>query len=69
VITRLQAKGVPVPAPPNPLRGISADSAYIAAVLGQIGRPVVAVGHSYGGAVITNAATDARNVVALRART
>jgi len=65
VITRLQAKGVPVTAPPNPLRGISADAAYIGAVLEQIDGPVVAVGHSYGGAVITNAATDAKNVVGL----
>jgi pimeloyl-ACP methyl ester carboxylesterase len=65
VITRLQAKGVPVMAPANPLRGIAADSAYIAAVLEQIEGPVLAVGHSYGGAVITNAATDAKNVVGL----
>jgi pimeloyl-ACP methyl ester carboxylesterase len=65
VITRLQAKGVPVTAPPNPLRGIAADSAYIASVLEQIEGPVLAVGHSYGGAVITNAATDAKNVVGL----
>jgi len=65
VITRLQAKGVPVTAPANPLRGITADSAYIAAVFEQVEGPVVAVGHSYGGAAITNAATDAENVVAL----
>jgi pimeloyl-ACP methyl ester carboxylesterase len=65
VIERLQAKGVPVTAPANPLRGIAADSAYVAAVLGQIEGPVIAVGHSYGGAVITNAATDANNVVGL----
>ena len=65
MIERLQAKGVPVTAPANPLRGIAADSAYIAAVFEQIEGPVVAVGHSYGGAVITNAATDAKNVVGL----
>jgi pimeloyl-ACP methyl ester carboxylesterase len=65
VITRLQAKGVPVTAPANPLRGIAADSAYLAAVLEQIDGPVLAVGHSYGGAVITNAATNAKNVVGL----
>jgi pimeloyl-ACP methyl ester carboxylesterase len=65
VITRLQAKGMPVTAPPNPLRGIRADAAYIASVLEQIEGPIVLVGHSYGGAVITNAATDAKNVVAL----
>ena len=65
VIERLQAKGVQVTAPANPLRGIAADSAYVASVLGQIDGPVLAVGHSYGGAVITNAATDAENVVGL----
>src|SRR6478672_10371307 len=65
VITRLQSKGVPVTAPANPLRGIAHDSAYTAAVFEQIEGPVLAVGHSYGGAVITNAATDAKNVVGL----
>jgi len=65
VITRLQGKGVPVTAPPNLLRGISADTAYIASTLEQIEGPVLAVGHSYGGAVITNAATNAKNVVGL----
>jgi pimeloyl-ACP methyl ester carboxylesterase len=65
VIERLQAKGVQVTAPANPLRGISTDSAYIASVLEQIPGPVLAVGHSYGGAVITNAAAQADNVVAL----
>ena len=65
VITRLQERGVPTTAPPNPLRGIKADTAYIGAVLAQIEGPVLAVGHSYGGAVITNAATDAKNVVGL----
>ena len=65
VITRLQDKDVPVTAPANPLRGITADAAYIASVLAQIEGPVLAVGHSYGGAVITNAATEAKNVVGL----
>jgi pimeloyl-ACP methyl ester carboxylesterase len=65
VITRLQAKDVPVTAPANPLRGITADAVYVAAVLEQIEGPVLAVGHSYGGAVITNAAADATNVVGL----
>jgi pimeloyl-ACP methyl ester carboxylesterase len=65
VIERLQAQGVQVTAPPNPLRGIAIDSAYLAAVLEQIDRPVLAVGHSYGGAVITNAATGAKNVLGL----
>jgi len=65
VIERLLAKGVKVTAPANPLRGISIDSAYLASVLEQTPGPVLAVGHSYGGAVITNAATDAKNVVGL----
>src|SRR5215204_4213178 len=65
VIEQLQADGVQVMAPANPLRGISIDSAYIASYLVQIPGPVLAVGHSYGGAVITNAATNANNVVGL----
>src|ERR1700674_1251282 len=65
VIQRLQAHGVNVTAPANPLRGISHDSAYLASVLEQIPGPVLAVGHSYGGAVISNAASMAKNVVGL----
>ena len=65
VVERLQAEGVQATAPANPLRGISIDSAYIASLLDQIPGPVLAVGHSYGGAVITNAATNADNVVGL----
>jgi pimeloyl-ACP methyl ester carboxylesterase len=65
VIPRLQAKGLPVTAPPNPLRGIKPDAAYIEAVLEQMEGPILLVGHSYGGAVITNAATDVKNVVGL----
>jgi pimeloyl-ACP methyl ester carboxylesterase len=65
VIERLQAAGIQVAAPPNPLRGISTDSAYIASFLNQIPGPILAVGHSYGGAVISNAATNADNIVGL----
>ena len=65
VVERLQAEGVQVTAPANPLRGISTDSAYVASFLDQIPGPVVAVGHSYGGAVISNAAASADNVVGL----
>lgn len=65
VIERLQARGLQVTAPANPLRGISIDSAYIASLLNQIPGPVLAVAHSYGGAVITNAAANAPNVVGL----
>jgi pimeloyl-ACP methyl ester carboxylesterase len=62
VVELLQNEGVSVTAPANPLRGIAFDSAYIASVLAQISGPVLAVGHSYGGAVLTNAATNAENV-------
>jgi pimeloyl-ACP methyl ester carboxylesterase len=65
VIQRLQTKGVEVSAPPNPLRGISIDSAYISGVFDETPGPILAVGHSYGGAVITNAATEAKSVVGL----
>jgi pimeloyl-ACP methyl ester carboxylesterase len=65
VIERLQKKGVRVTAPANPLRGVAIDSAYVASVIEQIPGPVLAVGHSYGGAVITNAASNADNVVGL----
>ena len=65
VAERLLADGVQVVAPANPLRGLSIDSAYTASVLQQIPGPVLAVGHSYGGAVLSNAATNAKNVVGL----
>ena len=65
VIERLQAADVPVVAPANPLRGVTTDSAYLANVLQELAGPAVVVGHSYGGAVISNAAAQAPNVVAL----
>jgi pimeloyl-ACP methyl ester carboxylesterase len=65
VVERLQAKDVPVKAAAVPLRGLTIDSAYVAGVFEETEGPVVAVGHSYGGAVISNAAKDAKNVVAL----
>lgn len=65
VIKRLQGAGLRVTAPANPLRGIAHDSAYIASYIEQIPGPVLPVGHSYGGAVISNAATDAANVLGL----
>jgi pimeloyl-ACP methyl ester carboxylesterase len=65
VIGRLQAAGYTVDAPPNPLRGLNYDSDYIASYLKQISGPVILVGHSYGGAVITDAATGDPNVKAL----
>jgi pimeloyl-ACP methyl ester carboxylesterase len=62
VIGRLRRRGYRVLAPANPLRGVASDAAYLKSVLATIKRPVVLVGHSYGGAVITNAAVGARNV-------
>ena len=69
VIARLQRAGYTVVAPPNPLRGVSYDSDYLADFLSPtstaITGPVVLVGHSYGGFTITNAATGNPNVKAL----
>jgi pimeloyl-ACP methyl ester carboxylesterase len=65
VITILQREGYTVDAPPNQLRGLSRDSAYLASFLQTISGPIVLVGHSYGGAVITNAATGNSHVKAL----
>src|SRR4051794_4644460 len=65
VIDSLDRQGYPVIAPANPLRGVSADAAYMRAVLAEIKGPIVLVGHSYGGVVITNAATGNPNVKAL----
>jgi pimeloyl-ACP methyl ester carboxylesterase len=65
VVARLQRQGYPVIAFPNPLRSLPDDSAYLAAFLSSVPGPIVLVGHSYGGAVITNAATGNENVKAL----
>jgi pimeloyl-ACP methyl ester carboxylesterase len=65
VITILQNEGYTVDAPPNPLRGLASDSAYLASYLSTISGPIVLVGHSYGGAVISNAAYGNTNVKAL----
>src|SRR4051812_2573546 len=65
VIERLQAKGTKVIAAANPLRGLKSDSAYVAALIDEISGPVLVVAHSYGGAVISNAATGKSNVVGL----
>ena len=65
VIQRLQAAGHTVVAPPNTLRGVGADAAVIRSYLDTVAGPVILVGHSYGGFVITNAATGAQNVKAL----
>jgi pimeloyl-ACP methyl ester carboxylesterase len=65
VTSRLQHDGYTVRAIPNPLRSVSGDAAYVRAFLDTLSGPIVLVGHSYGGAVITNAATGQPNVKAL----
>ena len=65
VIQRLQADGFTVLAPANPLRDLQSDSAYISSFLAQVPGPIVLVGHSYGGMVITDAANGNSNVKAL----
>jgi pimeloyl-ACP methyl ester carboxylesterase len=65
VIERLQREGHTVVAPANPLRGLADDTAYIAGVVDQIEGPVLLVGHSYAGAIISNVVARARNVVGL----
>ncbi len=65
VIEDLQAHNVPVLAPANPLRGLAQDSEYLASFVNQIDGPVVLVGHSYGGAVISVAGASTPNAVGL----
>ncbi|GAB2583092.1 alpha/beta hydrolase [Paractinoplanes abujensis] len=65
VIQRLRADGFPVVAAPNPLRSLSGDAAVVSSLLATISGPVVLVGHSYGGAVISNAAAGHDHVQAL----
>jgi len=61
----LERHGYTVIAPANPLRSVAGDSQYLASVLATISGPVVLVGHSYGGVLITNGATGNPNVKAL----
>jgi len=65
VIKRLQNDGYTVVAPPNPLQSLNRDAQTIADFLQTIPGPIVLVGHSYGGMVISNAATGNPNVKAL----
>ena len=65
VIGRLQHKGYTTIGGSNPLRGIPTDAPYIGSLLDSISGPVVLVGHSMGGTVITNAAAGKSNVKAL----
>ncbi|MFD4605647.1 alpha/beta fold hydrolase [Streptomyces sp. NPDC058464] len=65
VVQRLQQNGYTVAAPANPLRGVPEDSAYLASFLKSVSGPIVLVGHSYGGEVISQAAVGNDNVKAL----
>ena len=61
VTTKLLAKGYPVVAVANPLRSVKGDASYLASLLDAIPGPVILVGHSYGGTVITVAATGRKH--------
>ncbi len=65
VISRLERDGYRVIAAANPLRSVAADAAAVATILKSTTGPVVLVGHSYGGPVITQAANSGANVKAL----
>jgi pimeloyl-ACP methyl ester carboxylesterase len=65
VVARLRGEGYPVIAAANPLRSLAGDAAYVTAVLQAVTGPVILVGHSYGGSVITNAARGNPGVKAL----
>ena len=65
VVPQLQGLGYTVDVPPNPLRGVSYDSAYLSDFLSTISGPVVLVGHSYGGFIITNVGASDPEVKAL----
>lgn len=65
VIARLERDGFNVIAAANPLRGVASDATAIAAIAQATAGPVVLVGHSYGGPVITEAANSATNIKAL----
>jgi pimeloyl-ACP methyl ester carboxylesterase len=65
IILELKTAGITSVAPPNPLRGLAFDADSVRAFVGSIAGPVVLVGHSYGGAVITQAAVGLDNVKAL----
>ncbi len=65
VVKDLEADGYPVVGAANPLRSVKGDAAYVSSILAGIKGPVVLVGHSYGGSVISNAANGHDNVKAL----
>src|SRR3712207_5118321 len=65
VITRLERRGYPVIAFANPLRSLAGDAASLTDLLRTIQGPVVLVGHSYGGMVISVAAAGQQRVKSL----
>jgi pimeloyl-ACP methyl ester carboxylesterase len=65
VIAELKAAGLDVVAPPNLLRGVGTDAAYLTGFVEALGRRVVLVAHSYAGAVISQTGSDASNVAGL----
>lgn len=65
VVKILEKDGYPVIAAANPLRGVASDAQSVASILKSVKTPVVLVGHSYGGAVISDAAYGSQNVKAL----
>jgi pimeloyl-ACP methyl ester carboxylesterase len=65
VIERLQARGLDTVAIGNPLRSLTTDGAYVRDAIDGLGRPVVLVGHSYGGMVVTQAAAGSDSVLGL----
>jgi pimeloyl-ACP methyl ester carboxylesterase len=65
VIRRLQDQGYTAIAAANPLRSVAGDAEFVASILEAVEGPIVLVGHSYGGSVISNAARDKENVEAL----
>jgi pimeloyl-ACP methyl ester carboxylesterase len=65
VITELKTADLDVVAPPNLLRGVGVDAAYLTGFVASLGRQVILVGHSYAGAVISQTGSDASNVSGL----
>jgi pimeloyl-ACP methyl ester carboxylesterase len=65
VVRVLEKDGYPVVAVANPLRSVMSDAVYVSNILASIKTPIVLVGHSYGGSVISEAAYKSNNVKAL----
>jgi pimeloyl-ACP methyl ester carboxylesterase len=65
VIDSLRSRGHSVIAAANPLRGVAADAAAASNLVRAVDGPVVLVGHSYGGSVISNVAADSGEIASL----